>query len=264
MSDAAQTFLHIGPNAGLGADEHQWILYRAGQPVSYVRSTKAVLVRCIREKGIELSAEGKAALDALADDFNAWKADPTRRGTPVAAEASGSAKNIDADASGRVGGPPVGPRAEMPLAGASDVRVAHSEARGGVRLTMIEELGPKLAIGTDGLQWIVLKRKGERWRACGFVHSDKRALIACIAAKGLKLSAAGRAALNRQGDRIWRWRTYGDGVRQTIGACGQAQNPAMEIGIDAQVEGGCYPVPGLAANSADRDMSPTQKLEALV
>ena len=77
---------------------------------------------------------------------------------------------------------------------------------------MIEELGPKLAIGTDGLQWIVLKRKGERWRACGFVHSDKRALIACIEAKGLKLSAAGRAALNRQGDRIWRWRTHADGV----------------------------------------------------
>ena len=104
MSDAAQTFLHIGPNAGLGADEHQWILYRAGQPVSYVRSTKAVLVRCIREKGIELSAEGKAALDALADDFNAWQADPARRGTPVAAEACGPAKNIDADASGGIGG----------------------------------------------------------------------------------------------------------------------------------------------------------------
>ena len=50
-------------------------------------TTKAVLVRCIREKGIELSAEGKAALDALADDFDAWKADPARRGTPVAAEA---------------------------------------------------------------------------------------------------------------------------------------------------------------------------------
>jgi hypothetical protein len=98
MSDALLTFLQLGPNAGLGADENQWILYRAGQPVSYVRSTKAVLVRCIREKGIELSAEGKAALDALADDVNAWKADPVRRGTPVAAETCGSAKNIDADA----------------------------------------------------------------------------------------------------------------------------------------------------------------------
>ena len=136
MSGALRTFLLLGPNAALGADEHQWILYRAEQPVSYVRSTKAVLVRCIREKSIELSVEGKAALDALADDFSAWKADPTRRGTPVA------------------------PRAELPLAGASDDRVAHIEARGGVRITMIEELGPKLAIGTDGLQWIVLKRKG--------------------------------------------------------------------------------------------------------
>ena len=76
MSGALRTFLLLGPNAALGADEHQWILYRAEQPVSYVRSTKAVLVRCIREKSIELSVEGKAALDALADDFNAWKADP--------------------------------------------------------------------------------------------------------------------------------------------------------------------------------------------
>jgi hypothetical protein len=130
--------------------------------------------------------------------------------------------------------------------------VARIEARGGIRITTMEELGPKLAIGTDGLQWVVLKRKGERWRACGFVHSDKRALLACIEAKGLKLSAAGRAALSRQGDRIWRWRTHADGVRQT-GACGQAENPAMEIGD----------VSGLAANSAGRDMSPTQKLEAL-
>ena len=62
MSGALRTFLLLGPNAALGADEHQWILYRAGQPVSYIRSTKAVLVRCIREKGIELSSEGKAAL----------------------------------------------------------------------------------------------------------------------------------------------------------------------------------------------------------
>ena len=78
---------------------------------------------------------------------------------------------------------------------------------------------------------------------------DKHVLIRAIKAKGLKLSAAGRAALSRQGDRICRWRTKADGVRQTIGT---------------QVEGGRYPVPGLAANSAGRDMSPTQKLEALV
>ena len=91
--------------------------------------------------------------------------------------------------------------------------------------------------------------KDRQWDAVGYIHSSKRALLACIEAKGLKLSAASRAALSRQGDRIWRWRTHADGVRQIIGT---------------QVEGGRYPVPGLAAKSAGRDMAPTQKLEALV
>jgi hypothetical protein len=77
-------FLQLGPIGALGADERQWILYRDGKPVSFVRSTKAVLVRCIREKGLELSSEGQAALDALADDFDSWKANPARRGIPVA------------------------------------------------------------------------------------------------------------------------------------------------------------------------------------
>jgi hypothetical protein len=131
---------------------------------------------------------------------------------------------------------------------------------------MIEQLGPSCAIGTDGRQWIVLKANGranprhplDGWDAAGFVHSDKRALIACIAAKGLKLSAAGRAALNRQGDRNWRWRTDADGE---TGACGQAENSAVEIGIDAQVEGGRYPASGWPQIPAARDGVPTQ-LEA--
>jgi hypothetical protein len=137
---------------------------------------------------------------------------------------------------------------------------------------MIERLGPDVALGTDGLQWIIYRAQaggkrvewqGRKWQPVGYIHSSKRALIACIEAKGLKLSAAGRAALSRQGDRIWRWRTHADGVRQT-GACGQAENSPVEIGIDAQVEDGRYPVPGLAANSAGKDGVPSQKLEALV
>jgi hypothetical protein len=40
-------------------------LYRAGNAVSFVPSTKLILARCIREKGIELSPEGRAALDFL-------------------------------------------------------------------------------------------------------------------------------------------------------------------------------------------------------
>jgi hypothetical protein len=74
----------LGPNSTLGADNHQWILCRQGKAVSLVRSTIAVLARCIRAKAIELSPEGNAALDALADDFNSCRADPARRGAPIA------------------------------------------------------------------------------------------------------------------------------------------------------------------------------------
>jgi len=81
--------------------------------------------------------------------------------------------------------------------------------------TMIERLGPKCALGTDGRQWIVYRRgggaddilwQGEPWAADGYIHSDKRALINCLRAKNLELSEAGRAALDRQDAKIWRWR----------------------------------------------------------
>jgi hypothetical protein len=129
----------------------------------------------------------------------------------------------------------------MPLEPAEIGPTSHADMGG--RITMIEQLGPSYAIGTDGRQWIVLKANGranprhplDGWDATGFVHSDKQELVACIKAKVLKLSAAGRTALKRQGDRIWRWRTHADGVRQTIGACGQAENSAVQIGIDALI-----------------------------
>ena len=80
---------------------------------------------------------------------------------------------------------------------------------------MIERLGPNCAIGTDGLQGIVFKAvsrpnqwtwQGRQWDAIGFIHCSKRALLACIEAKGLELSPAGRAAIARQDAKICRWR----------------------------------------------------------
>ena len=81
---------------------------------------------------------------------------------------------------------------------------------------MIERLGPRCAIGTDGRQWIVyaatsagdtrIAWDGASWKPVGYIHSDKRALLICIEAKGLKLSAAGRAAIDRQDRKIYRWR----------------------------------------------------------
>jgi hypothetical protein len=131
-------FLRLGINGALGADELQWILYRAqGQvpldaPLStrdwrgicFIRSAKAELIRCIREYGIELSDDGRIALDRLADTFDAWRADPAREGTPLRPEA---------------------PRpSTVPETGSA----TYAEAEGGI--TMIERVGPSCAIGTDG------------------------------------------------------------------------------------------------------------------
>ena len=90
-------------------------------------------------------------------------------------------------------------------------------ARSDERITMIERLGPRVAIGTDGRQWIVFYGEGreqprpdrawqgDEWKSVGFIHSSKAALINCLKVKGLKLNKAGQEALARQPDRIYRW-----------------------------------------------------------
>ncbi len=62
------------------ADDRQWMLCRrrknansGWKPLSYVASSKAVLLRCLREKGAVVDAQGQAALDALPESFRAWQ-----------------------------------------------------------------------------------------------------------------------------------------------------------------------------------------------
>jgi hypothetical protein len=61
------------------ADDRQWMLCRrrknrkSWDAVSFVASTKAVLMRCIHEKDAVVDPEGQAALDALPESFQAWK-----------------------------------------------------------------------------------------------------------------------------------------------------------------------------------------------
>jgi len=68
-------FLLLSPKLGVGADSEQWIVltYRAPRwrPVSFVGSTKAVLLQCLREKGADIAPN---ALDSLPDTFQAWRA----------------------------------------------------------------------------------------------------------------------------------------------------------------------------------------------
>ena len=201
-ADRERIFLRLGENGTLGADDHQWILYRGESPISFVRSTKALLVRCIREKGIEVSAKGLSGLDALADGFGAWKADPARKGTPIA---PGALK-----------------LPETRLMGATTAPVGG----GGTSFALVERLGPHCAIGTDGRQWIVLRANGrlkprypsDGWSCVGYIQYDKRALVSCIKAKGLKLSADGQAALDRQDENIRRWRLTGSAGKLELAA----------------------------------------------
>jgi hypothetical protein len=86
-------FLRLDAKFALGADDLQWILYRSRReepsplgaplkfgrgsewlPVSFVRSRKDILLRCMREKGCKPCDEAKVALAMLSCTFDAWKA----------------------------------------------------------------------------------------------------------------------------------------------------------------------------------------------
>jgi hypothetical protein len=86
-------FLILSERWGIGADDAQWMIltYRSPRwrPVSYVASNKAVLMRCLAEKGADFTPEGQAALDRLPDSFKAWLCQRTEvvYSAPASAEA---------------------------------------------------------------------------------------------------------------------------------------------------------------------------------
>jgi hypothetical protein len=64
----------------LGADELQWILYRqisrergGWRGVSFVRSDRDILERCMREKGVP-ECDREVLLAGLSQTFDLWKA----------------------------------------------------------------------------------------------------------------------------------------------------------------------------------------------
>jgi hypothetical protein len=82
----------------LGADDLQWILYRQRSEkrggwiaVSFVRSTRDILARCMREKGCP-EDDTAVLLAGLPLSFDQWKTAPVvpqdalRTGTPEAVE----------------------------------------------------------------------------------------------------------------------------------------------------------------------------------
>jgi hypothetical protein len=87
----------------VASDGIQWILQRrqGGQwrAVSFVRSTRDILARCMREKGVE-AAHSALLLSGLPDTFDKWKTTPTspkRLLTPSAETADGGAAMTQAE-----------------------------------------------------------------------------------------------------------------------------------------------------------------------
>ena len=61
-----------------GFDELQWIIYRwrgtakGWRPTFFVRSNKGVLMRNIKERGVEVSPQARTTLNRLPDTFAEW------------------------------------------------------------------------------------------------------------------------------------------------------------------------------------------------
>lgn len=92
-------FLRIDDTHALGADDMQWIVYRsqkAARPlglaprdwkaVSFVSSTKDILQRCMREKGVPPDTAA-SVVAGLPSTFAEWKgSNPSHKGTPRSVE----------------------------------------------------------------------------------------------------------------------------------------------------------------------------------
>jgi len=85
MSD--RTLIELAPGWALSADDLQWILCKADKRgpqaekrhrrapwrgVSFIASTKSILRRVLREKGVIPTLEAARYLDAMPDTFQEW------------------------------------------------------------------------------------------------------------------------------------------------------------------------------------------------
>jgi hypothetical protein len=73
----ARHIIRFNDRWALSADNLQWILEQYRPPrwrgVAYIASNRAVLIRVLREKGVDISPAAKDALDHLPNTFREWK-----------------------------------------------------------------------------------------------------------------------------------------------------------------------------------------------
>jgi hypothetical protein len=77
MPTPTKHVLHINADWKITADRVQWMLQRRTKnrwyPVSFISSTKDILARCMREKGVP-AEDATRALACLPDSFREWAA----------------------------------------------------------------------------------------------------------------------------------------------------------------------------------------------
>ena len=73
----ARHIIRLNDRWALSADNLQWIVEHYRPPkwraVAFIASNKAVLMRVLREKGVDITPNAKDALDHLPDTFREWK-----------------------------------------------------------------------------------------------------------------------------------------------------------------------------------------------
>jgi len=79
-ADHSDTLHSVTPDWALASDGVQWMLMRCRsqrlggwKAVSFVRSTRDILARCMREKGVDEDT-ARLLLAGLPDTFDQWKA----------------------------------------------------------------------------------------------------------------------------------------------------------------------------------------------
>ena len=77
-SQGNRLLFEIAPGWAIGCDRLQWMLIRqrsAGfwYPVSFVATERRILERCIREKGVPMTHEGRARLNTLPGTFREYR-----------------------------------------------------------------------------------------------------------------------------------------------------------------------------------------------
>ncbi len=79
-----RVFLRLSESWALGFDRNQWVVMRAKsdrskpeqrwRAIAFVGSTRAVLMRVLRETGAEIAPDARVAVDSLPETFLEWLA----------------------------------------------------------------------------------------------------------------------------------------------------------------------------------------------